>query len=70
MEHLTININGMSCGSCVRKIEDSVKLLNGVEQVKVHLQEKSAVIEYAPVLMDEDKIINHITELGYEVSTK
>ncbi|MDZ5472858.1 heavy metal-associated domain-containing protein [Bacillus sp. 31A1R] len=70
MKQMKININGMSCGSCVRKIEGSLQQLNGVEHVEVQLQEKKAVIEFSPDLVDEQKIINNITELGYKVLTK
>ena len=38
MEIVTLNVNGMSCGHCVKSVEGSVGALEGVEQVKVHLE--------------------------------
>lgn len=39
MQQVTLNVQGMSCGSCVKKIEGNVGKLNGIESVKVQLSE-------------------------------
>ena len=38
MEKVTLNVQGMSCGHCVRSVEGSVRELDGVNEVKVHLE--------------------------------
>ena len=37
MEQVTLKVNGMSCGHCVKAVEGSVGELEGVNSVKVDL---------------------------------
>lgn len=37
MQNVTLNVQGMSCGHCVKAIEGSVGQLEGVNEVKVKL---------------------------------
>ena len=37
MENTTLTVKGMSCGHCVKAVEDSVGQLSGVESVSVDL---------------------------------
>ncbi|MCH4985282.1 cation transporter [Macrococcoides goetzii] len=37
MSKVTLNVEGMSCGACVNKVEGSVSQLNGVESVKAQI---------------------------------
>lgn len=41
MVNVTLNVNGMSCGHCVKSVETSVGALAGVQEVKVILLRKS-----------------------------
>ena len=40
----TIFIEGMSCGHCAKRIEESLKTVKGVKSVKVSLEEKKAEV--------------------------
>lgn len=40
MENVILNVNGMTCGHCVKAVETSVGALAGVQEVKVDLAEK------------------------------
>ena len=40
MEKVTLNVEGMSCGHCVKAVERSVGGFNGVATVKVTLKIK------------------------------
>ncbi len=42
MENVTLNVQGMSCGHCVKAVEGSVGKLAGVEHVKVNLDAGSS----------------------------
>ncbi len=35
-----LTVEGMSCGHCVKAVEDSVGKLSGVKEVKVHLKRR------------------------------
>lgn len=61
-----ILIEGMSCGHCVKHVEDALKELEGVKSVKVDLAGKNAVVELASEVADE-KFKAIIEEVGYQV---
>ncbi len=61
-----INIEGMSCGHCVKHVEEALKGLAGVTSVSVDLQGKKAVVELSSEISEQD-IRNAIDEAGYEV---
>ncbi|SHJ10031.1 copper ion binding protein [Geosporobacter subterraneus DSM 17957] len=61
-----VSIEGMSCGHCVRHVEEALKELEGVVEVVVDLKGKNAVVESNHELSDE-QIKGAIEEAGYEV---
>ncbi len=67
MEKITLNVQGMSCGHCVKAIEGSVGELNGVNAVKVNLEAATVDIEFNPQEVSLDKIKETIDDQGYEV---
>lgn len=60
-----VKINGMSCGHCQSRVEKVLSDLPGVEEVKVNLDEKKAVVKGTA---DNEAIRKAIEEAGYEVS--
>lgn len=61
----TILIEGMSCGHCVKAVEEALKELDGIKSVNVNLEEKKANIEGDS--LDYNKIKEAIDEAGYRV---
>jgi copper ion binding protein len=61
-----INIEGMSCGHCVKHVEEALKEINGVTSVSVDLENKNAVIELSTEVADS-QLKNAIEEAGYDV---
>jgi copper ion binding protein len=61
-----ILIEGMSCGHCVNHVKEALSELNGVTSVDVNLDSKSAVIEAAADVKDED-IKFAVDDAGYDV---
>ncbi|UHA59069.1 copper chaperone CopZ [Metabacillus litoralis] len=57
----------MSCGHCVNAIEGNVGKLNGVSQVKVHLNEGKVELEFNPEVVSLDTIKETIDDQGYDV---
>ncbi|WP_428911087.1 copper chaperone CopZ [Niallia sp. Krafla_26] len=67
MEKITLNVEGMSCGHCVKAVETSVGALNGVSTVKVDLENKKVDVEFKGSEVSVDKIKETIDDQGYEV---
>lgn len=57
----------MSCAACVRRVEQGIKDLEGVNDARVNLATEKATVEYNPERVDPETIRNKITDLGYEV---
>ena len=67
MEKVTLNVQGMSCGHCVKAVEGSVGALKGVNTVKVELKGSTVDVEYDNQEITLDKIKETIDDQGYDV---
>lgn len=67
MENVTLNVNGMSCGHCVKSVESSVGALEGVDQVKVNLEASEVNVAFNSDKVTLDKIKEVIDDQGYDV---
>ena len=61
-----ILIEGMSCGHCVKHVENALKEIEGIEEVSVNLEAKKATIE-SNSNIEDDKIKEVIDDAGYDV---
>ncbi|XP_013176816.1 PREDICTED: copper-transporting ATPase 1 isoform X3 [Papilio xuthus] len=59
----------MTCQSCVRSIETSVRELPGVEDAKVELSEHAGYFRYDPHVCSLEAIRSHIEDMGFEAPT-
>ncbi len=67
MQNVTLNVQGMSCGHCVKAVEGSVGQLEGVQQVTVKLADAQVEITFNESQVSLDKIKETIEEQGYDV---
>lgn len=64
-----IKIDGMSCNHCVARIEKAVSDLDGVEKFKIKLKDAEGKIKFDETKIPLEKVMEVITELGYEASS-
>ena len=67
MENVTLNVQGMSCGHCVKAVEGSVGELNGVDKVKVNLEAGQVDVSFDSSKVTVDTIKETIDDQGYDV---
>jgi len=65
--HETLLIEGMTCASCVGRVEKALKKIGGVESAEVNLATEKAVITSSHPL-DRETLIKAIERSGYNVS--
>jgi Cu+-exporting ATPase len=65
-QNTVLDIKGMTCASCVFRIEKVLKKNDGVISASVNLATEKASISYEPSKIDVQKIISLITVAGYE----
>lgn len=63
----SLQIKGMSCASCVSRIETALKKVDGVTQASVNLATERADIT-SNISIDRQALINAIEHAGYEVA--
>ena len=61
-----IGIGGMTCASCVARVERALKKVPGVSQASVNLATESARIVYAPGEQMEARLRRAVRDAGYE----
>lgn len=64
MENLTLQIDGMSCGHCVSRVEKALTKLEGVEVRNVEIG--AAEMSYDPSRVSPDQILEAVDGLGFE----
>ncbi|MEM1503711.1 copper chaperone CopZ [Domibacillus sp. 8LH] len=67
MQQVTLNVQGMSCGHCVKSIEENVSKISGVDSVKVHLDEKKVDVTFDSNTTTLKEITDVIEDQGYDV---
>lgn len=69
MKKATIQLETLTCPSCLQKIDNAVKSLEGVdkESVNVLFNSSKVKLNFDDEKISLEKIANAITALGYEV---
>ncbi|XP_009870710.1 PREDICTED: copper-transporting ATPase 1 [Apaloderma vittatum] len=67
---LRLKVAGMTCHSCTSTIEGKVGKLQGIQRIKVSLDNQEAVIVYQPHLITAEEIIHQIEAAGFTASLK
>ena len=69
METNTLKLQGMSCASCARSIEDAIRSVPGVAQVNVNFGAEQATLQYDPKRTNLEQIQHAIVDAGYSSSS-
>ena len=68
MQTVTLNIDGMTCGGCVKSVTRLLEGVEGVEKAEVSLENKNAVITFDESKPDTDALIDAVEDGGYDVA--
>ncbi len=64
---LILPIGGMTCASCVRRVEKALQKVEGVTQAGVNLATERATVKYDPALATIDSLTAAVERAGYSV---
>lgn len=67
-EDVTINVDGMTCASCVMTVEQVLKTVPGVIGASVNLATERAFVKYDPTATSPAEMVRAINEVGYKAS--
>ena len=57
----------MSCAACVRRVENGLSSLEGMNQATVNFSSQKASVDFRPEVLGLEEIKTKISDLGYEV---
>ncbi|KAG9313039.1 E1-E2 ATPase-domain-containing protein [Chiua virens] len=63
-----LRIEGMTCGACVESIEGVLRTQPGIYSIKVALLAERGVVEYDPNVWTTQKIIDEISDIGFDAT--
>lgn len=63
----TLNIDGMTCGGCVKSVTNAINQVEGVQNAEVSLENKSVKIDFDDSQTDLDTLKQAIEDAGFDV---
>ncbi|XP_049561035.1 copper-transporting ATPase 1 isoform X1 [Orcinus orca] len=67
-QETVINIDGMTCNSCVQSIEGVILKKAGVKSIRVSLANGKGIVEYDPLLTCPETLREAIEDMGFDAS--
>ena len=67
MENVVLNVQGMSCGHCVKAVESCLAELQGINEVNVDLGAAQVAVAFDASQVTVEAIKEAIEEQGYDV---
>lgn len=67
LEKINIGITGMTCNSCARTINKSLRGVPGVAFVNVNFASEQALVKFDKTLADKEKLYQAVKDVGYGV---
>jgi P-type Cu+ transporter len=66
-ETLSLPVEGMTCASCVMRVEKTLKKLEGVQDVNVNLATEKVTFTFDKSHVDLDRISDAVEDAGYKI---
>jgi len=70
VKSISITIDGMSCASCVARVESTIKTIPGVVDASVNLATETADVSYVEGVVLPADVTATLTDSGYPSSTR
>lgn len=65
----TLNIQGMTCGGCVKSVTAALQREEGVSKVDVSLADGTARVDYDPDVTTPQALAELVNDIGFEASS-
>ena len=64
-----LGVQGMTCASCVGRVERGLTRMEGVETAVVNLATERATVTYDPATTSPQRLLDKVRDVGYEPGT-
>ena len=61
-----LGVQGMTCASCVARVERGLKKVEGVADARVNLATERATVTYDPAVAKPNALLDKVRDVGYE----
>lgn len=68
MQTVTLAIEGMTCGGCVKNVTRVLSELDGVEKVEVSLEQAKVVVTFDETKTNKETLKETVEDAGYDVA--
>ena len=69
LKTVVIPVEGMACVACAASVKRALKAIDGVSEVEVNLEKRSARVTYAAGKVTAERLAAAINRLGYRAGT-
>ena len=69
MATVTLNIDGMTCGGCVKSVTKVLNGLDGVRSATVSLENKNAQVEFDEGKIQIAQLVEAVEDAGFDACT-
>lgn len=66
-QKISLPVEGMTCASCVARVEKTVKKFEGVNSVTVNLATEKVTLDFDPAIVDLNKLAETVEDIGYKL---
>ncbi len=67
LQHINLDVQGMTCAACTARVERALKKVDGVEDVNVNLATERASVRWQSPAVDVAQLKEAVTRAGYEI---
>src|SRR3954469_23523557 len=67
LRHVTLDVGGMTCASCVRRVEKALSRVDGVRSAEVNLATEKASVAFDPSSVTVDALTAAVGKAGYTI---
>ena len=65
---VSLHVEGMTCASCKVAVRTALTKLEGVKDARVDVAKKSATVDYDPIKVTPQQLVDAVNRLGYQAS--
>lgn len=62
---ITLFVEGMSCSSCIRHVDQALRAVDGVEAVEVKLREGRVLVDHGETTPEIGALVTALADAGY-----
>ena len=67
MGEITLRIEGMSCGHCVKEVSEALSRIGGVSDIQISLEQSSAMVVFDESVTGADQMAGALDAIGFKV---